>query len=467
MSNDYEEVKHISVEGSRGRVVVNYIALSCPLVADIEKILLKQSFSSVYGSIVAQYGKTFGDTNNFCIPLLSVPSTQSIPIVHDCYGSSCMKLSRTLVAVPAYSTLMIKANLLKPILSSEDAVVVDGNDTPGEFWPSDYTSSSDFQMHNWSGPMTYNNAFTVFVSWIPLLYLRAAPTPLITTLTSLVPQIDDRLEGNVMLEVFSVFIGRENNVDLNVSGTIKIRSEYGFDVIFNRAESNPDKLSNGRKKLDITFPSGLIKAKTVFTFFTMLVELKDADRGFLIEEGSITFNMIRPSTDAKLFDRPIRTVITGENGYCAVHYAVYKSAERVNTKITLLYKGKRAVERVQVHGKVVAWADTVDNRTDYDHRIIFDKPFGTTYDPYKIEASKKRKRPSLAQVELSESSLVVPLDLIFKIGVNLFASSISDRGTRLSKPERLVGNFQLQVDKVEEVISGKDFDLHISYSRKI
>lgn len=66
-----------------------------------------------------------------------------------------------------------------------------------------------------------------------------------------------------LLEVFSVFIGRENDGDLSVSGMTKVKISSGTYVIFDRDEKNPDRLVDARKLLSTTGGSEFLRIQKI------------------------------------------------------------------------------------------------------------------------------------------------------------------------------------------------------------
>lgn len=470
-SNDYEEIKHLEVKGSCGHVTVNYVALSCAVVADISVLLLERLGSNfvrgqvdsdtgsipVFGSIVVHYGKTFGRTEHLSITLLNTSSNQSTPIIFDS-EKAYMELTRNLVAVPIYSSLIVKT-----IFTETNSNQTFINES-AEVWPAsaERAWSKLGYANRRCCAIDYERHARICLKWLEPFRLQPSAHKLRDSVHD--------CQGDILLEVFSVSIGRENDNDLSVAGTNTIDLVDDDIVIFKRDKNDPERLLDGRKLLSIVNPYKPIEFMSECINVNMRIELTDVNRGLLTVDGDAYFYTIYLLEEyvQQEFDRLLCSAVEGEGGYCAIHYAVFKSAIRMKVNVYLLCKG---VDVPEYHGRIVAWSDMFDYTREYDRkyyrRILFDKPDDDKDSLWNV-ASKKMKTDQIfsdkpkTKVKLSSSYVVVPVNCALHIDLDLSVSS-HRRGDPASA-QRLQDTLKFKVGGKSSIKIGEDFDLLIKVS---
>ncbi|XP_021757689.1 uncharacterized protein LOC110722707 [Chenopodium quinoa] len=260
--NDYEQGKCSVVEGDCGHVRVNYIALACALVAEVhvglwdfpkQTATQEDSKNSILasGTIVAHHAKTYARTTwDTWSTLLKVPSNQSIPVVFDANDEPIINLTRKLLAVPAYASLIIEANTIEEVTNKQFFVgTAEFRAAQGRTHSSAYYNCDELQLRF----ISYENVF-LSVRWrepFDLQY-QYSPKEYLTPQPCFLSQVCE--PGDCLLEVFSVFLGRKNDEDLSISGTITVSYGTRSLTIFERDDNNPDRLVNGSKLLSISSP---------------------------------------------------------------------------------------------------------------------------------------------------------------------------------------------------------------------
>ncbi|GJW44610.1 anticodon-binding aminoacyl-tRNA synthetase, class 1a [Tanacetum coccineum] len=144
---------HITIRGKDGSLAMFYLALKNAVDADLKVEFLAPSMETkVYGSVVAYFGKNFEYSDSDDLYYLTLFKKKRSAFV----GPGSLHLMRSALAVPANSSLIIKANLFdntseNEILSGtcEITVGLDGKPTVGSIVSKDYSLSV---LVNWKLP---------------------------------------------------------------------------------------------------------------------------------------------------------------------------------------------------------------------------------------------------------------------------------------------------------------------------
>ncbi|GJX99879.1 anticodon-binding aminoacyl-tRNA synthetase, class 1a [Tanacetum coccineum] len=144
---------HITIRGKDGSLAMFYLALKNAVDADLKvEFLVPSMETKVYGSVVAYFGKNFEYSDYDDLYYLILFKKKRSAFV----GPGCLHLMRSALAVPANSSLLIKANLFdntseNEILSGtcEITVGLDGKPTVGSIVSKDYFLSV---LVNWKLP---------------------------------------------------------------------------------------------------------------------------------------------------------------------------------------------------------------------------------------------------------------------------------------------------------------------------
>ncbi|GKA89177.1 anticodon-binding aminoacyl-tRNA synthetase, class 1a [Tanacetum coccineum] len=144
---------HITIRGKDGSLAMFYLALKNAVDADLKvEFLVPSMETKVYGSVVAYFGKNFEYSDSDDLYYLILFKKKRSAFV----GPGSLHLMRSALAVPANSSLIIKANLFdntseNEILSGtcEITVGLDGKPTVGSIVSKDYSLSV---LVNWKLP---------------------------------------------------------------------------------------------------------------------------------------------------------------------------------------------------------------------------------------------------------------------------------------------------------------------------
>ncbi|KNA06533.1 hypothetical protein SOVF_180140 [Spinacia oleracea] len=478
-SNDYEQLKCPQVKGDRGHVKVNYIALACAVGAEItiklhkdveETVRQEASDKSIYvsGSIVARYGRTYECTASETErTILNIPSNQPILVSFVSGERAPLHLTRSLVAVPAYTSLTIVADIREkstndPILNCTVEFLAFQWRTYSSAWPEFCIKDEQNRIgRKWEHlDVMFNEAFdfqnSYRKSWLAMMSMK-----------SLATNPEDAKYGRCLLEVFSFSICRKNDEELNVSGTINVEHNHLSLNIFNRDGQNPVRLSKGRKLLPFTISEFI---RSDFNFH-IRVKLEDADGRLLIKDGAVHFDT-EMIADREMrnceYNRLLCAVVQGEQhrGDCVVHYANFRNAVGIQVKSVLICKGS-VVDILRVYGRVVAWSGIFDYTSDYDkkyyRKVLFDNPEDSDDSLWNVVPRKTEEEESpsdghnkMREVDLFTSNVVMPLGFPLLINVDLHAASHFVRGPTEHLEDTL--KFQLH-DESPLRIEHEDFEI--------
>ncbi|KAL2942139.1 Flagellar motor switch protein FliN [Bienertia sinuspersici] len=483
---NYDQDRSYECRGELGYVKVNYIAMLFGVVAELSlrlnlvypgvaeklkepsRIEASDKDFPIYGTIVARYGKTYGhttcDSSVRCFTLLKIPENGSVPLcfIKNNTESACLSLTRELVAVPAYSSLTVEVDLKESYTNKEflhgKLISRASRWSPrlnvGVRCPANVWAENACLCLRWLDPsVDFGSPYSLFIE---------------DKLASMSLDRRENLAGwsdrVIMLEVYSVLIGRENRADLSVFGdVIVVHSNSSHHLfIFKRDDKNAEKLVNGAELLSITIPEFMM-ADDYFSLFT---QLKDANNHFAIPYGGVHFNTMKYESDDYKFDKLLCSVIEGEGGFVAVHYTVFSTAVGVEVKCAVICK---SFDVANVYGEIRAWNDMFDYSSfkddlKYYSKTLFEKSEKDNVDFFRKVALKKEEESltdggKTNHVEFSTSYVAMPIGgYTLFLDVDLYASSHLGR-----REDRLKDTLKFKLgDSSPMIITGEDFDILIN-----
>ncbi|VFQ91145.1 unnamed protein product [Cuscuta campestris] len=130
------------------------------------------------------------------------------------------------------------------------------------------------------------------------------------------------------LQIFSVFIGREKLKALQIYGSIKVLSPPCSYYIFNKEASGAFGLGEGCKTIPVLHGPGVRDdCRTVKTEF----DLKDLSSPLHIR-GRVKLHWSLFINSPTWNDKLLCSVVQGEHGFAAVHYALFSEAVQANVQ---------------------------------------------------------------------------------------------------------------------------------------
>ncbi|KAL3615756.1 hypothetical protein CASFOL_040050 [Castilleja foliolosa] len=387
---DLENIKLEYVHGELGSLAVRYIAMPLAVYGHVEveflyKLLDGENRSlNVKGKIVARYGNnswTLFDKQNDN-EFEQLENKQKMGKV----GEARMRLSRCLVGVPVYSSLILDLDLsefgtgrkfLKETIEfrvqnevSQDQFLVDddilirvlvgwkSSSPQGRQELSDDDESSGDEMLSDDEQMDEEASCDLVASPSN----RSLPW-------SLYPITACTLS---FVEIFYVFIGRENYKPLQVYGSIKVAYDVCTFYVFKR-EAKEDAFGlSGHSK---TLP--LLDGSRVFNegnSLEMKIDLKDVESQLHIKGYVCWDTRSLDSNFSPWLDKQLCSVIQGEHGgFAAIHYTIFSDeAEYADVKLLCIPKnGGHFCPKI--YGSLVAQYNNYDYTSRYNrdyYRIV-------------------------------------------------------------------------------------------------
>ncbi|VFQ59428.1 unnamed protein product [Cuscuta campestris] len=232
----------------------------------------------------------------------------------------------------------------------------------------------------------------------------------------LCPHLDIPLPSSA-LQIFSVFIGREKLKALQIYGSIKVLSPPCSYYIFNKEASGAFGLEEGYKTIPVLHGPGVRDdCRTV----KMKFDLKDRSsplyiRGRLKLHWSLFTNS--PTWNEKL----LCSVVQGEHGFAAVHYALFSEAVQANVQVFCKSKNENVDFSPKVFGSLVAHYSIYDYTSRYNKDffriVLFERD---QRDPAQVVGTE-------GVISLARPSLVVPMGSTLIVAANLFGG-VSNQG---------------------------------------
>ncbi|XP_021734206.1 uncharacterized protein LOC110700950 [Chenopodium quinoa] len=272
---------------------------------------------------------------------------------------SPITLSRSVVAVPAYSSLTIQVELWN---RATKVLIVQGS------YKAETCNEWD---HRIITGLNSVNA-DVIVDWEePFLLSR-----LVAKKDEVQWGIHFHFWTPHAVEVFSIFIGRQNDEQLSLYGMVTFDGSRGQKCLFKRDKNDPYVLPPGSNLLPLKGPDDtLIPADT----FWMSVELEDVD-GRVSIKGFVPLSVQLDKHKKAWFNRLLCGVVKGrhDRSFAAIHYTVLSHALKATLKVHFFFKGKPSSDDFcKIHGSLVALYDKYGCKTPYEklyyRNVLFER----------------------------------------------------------------------------------------------
>ncbi|KAL2929584.1 E3 ubiquitin-protein ligase CBLL2 [Bienertia sinuspersici] len=469
----FEQIETITVCGSSFSAHVKYMAVTFGVFASVKFELFRQKWEEerveVYGTIYAEYSLLSEKVriNLFKIDKESDDSEWVTP------ESPIISLARSVVAVPGYSYLKIYFNLVN---RADDHPIVQDNCV--------------FETSNYAGyweiiPCKNDFSFKVSVDWRhPFMLNDDQISPFWSSSSHWLERetFSHRLPNSsahaqTVLEVFSMFIGRPNNEQLQLYGMINVSDCRGTYNIFKRDKFDPYVLPCGSNWLPL---EGLNHVFILGDYFSLSVDLDDIENKVSIK-GSVPACYRMMQLEERWLDRLFCSIVKGINygSFAAVHHSVFLYAFKARLKVHVLLKGEQSSSGCsRIYGSIICYYGDYGCQTDYarlyHNSVLFQRSEENPYEesfknveveqllknPYEKpfqnvegELSEEDTYEKKVEVELSRSVVAVPNDSVLQIEVDL-TCCIPTRFCR-----HLKKMLDIQIGKEREVIQGDQVEV--------
>lgn len=421
----FEETKSLTLRGSLGVVRVNYIVLPCACIAGAEIALTKEGEQSldyegpdppdiatigspdahVSGSVIACYGKTSGhfggDSHVKQHPSFILYKKSEDECGPVAYGVP-IKLCRSFVCMPAYSSLSLTLNLtFKEFGGTEKIVVKESTEFK--------TCGGTYQQKYFCvGKFSVEVILQFFTSDDPLylekIHKRPKSPP--STFRSVPPEVS--LWGRDRIEVLSVFVGHDSKKMDDLCGIIAVQFFKSSYYIFRRDEKHPDNLSRHGKALSL---EGLTTERS--DWFCLCLRLKDMSD--LVDiHNYLHIYYYHYDLKRQWFNRPLCSVVFGKHGFAVVHYIIFENAAKATVKISVVAKVSDSLPIV--YGALVAQYSNFEYPTSYQKNywrsVLFEEP----------QEKDARHLTEDGEIPLSKNVVSVHMGSSLVIDVDLHAS---------------------------------------------
>ncbi|WOG85831.1 hypothetical protein DCAR_0105024 [Daucus carota subsp. sativus] len=403
-SGDFENLYTLQFQGDAGAFVeVQCLAFTFGVYAEVEIVLLRDSVEDegeedgkgveVFGLICAKCDPLILPKNCYTNNLFNVIQEEREWVA---LGTE-IGLSKSLLPVPAYSPLEISLDL-----RGNDGIIVNG--------------TASFEASNYSGKK-YIRGLNGFYVWVHVDWCEPS---LLTRLSCNEDRIDGfcsvphwpSLYASQLLEVFSLFISRPNEEEVNLYGSVNILDSRGWCSIFSCSKKEAYCLSRGSNFLPVRGPT---RAITPGYFFSMEIDLRDVD-GHVNIQGYVASSPLIGERQRPWFDRRLRSVVksVNEKSFAAVNYTLFSFAVLAIIEVRLVFH-RGSFAHVKIYGDITASLGKLLYSTTYDveffQRVLF-----------------TRKKENFLEVEdnlkLSTNHVAVPMDssLLTKVNLSLQTS---------------------------------------------
>ncbi|KAL2925204.1 Phosphatidylinositol 4-kinase PIK1alpha [Bienertia sinuspersici] len=470
---EFERIETITLCGSGYSAFIKYMALTFGVSAGVKVELFRQKWEEeqveVYGTIYAEYSLWIL-SEKIRVNLFDKDSDDCERVTPE---SPIITLARSVVALPAYSSMKLYFNLVNradnhPIV--QDSCVFETYNYGGfweiipsknEFnakvtvdWREPFLLDDDQNTSFWSSTSHWSERET-FSRWLPNSFTRA----------------------HTVLEVFSMFIGHQNNEQLQLYGMINVSDSRGMFNIFKRDKGDPYVLPCGSNWLPL---EGLNHVFILDDYFLMSVDLDDIENKMSIK-GSITSCYCMNQLEDPWLDRLFCSIVKGRNygSFAAVHYSVFLYAFKARLKVHVLFKGEQSSSGCsRIYGSIICYYGDYGCQTDYarlyHNSVLFQRSEENPYEesfknveveqllknPYEKpfqnvegELSEEDTYEKKVEVELSRSVVAVPNDSVLQIEVDLTCCVPTRFRRHLKKM------LDIQIGEEREVIQGDQVEI--------
>ncbi|KAL2930504.1 60 kDa jasmonate-induced protein [Bienertia sinuspersici] len=250
------------------------------------------------------------------------------------------------------------------------------------------------------------------------------------------------------VEVFSLFIGHQNDKDLSLYGMINFRGSNIVNI-FERDKNDPYILPRGWNFLPLQIHSNCLVPGD---FSQVSVDLEDVE-GLVSIKGLVIIDVMDHGEDGGWYNRLFCSVVkgVGNRSFAALHYTVYCHAQRAKLKVQFYSESEHFTDTcIRIHGSLVLRYGEFGIKTQYEkmyHRCVLFR---------RHKENPLEKFGNNLDLELSRSLVVVPCNSSILIVANLSCCSSTGFTAYLS------GAKEFHVGTENATIDGDEFSLNIA-----
>lgn len=450
IEDSYDKLMRAVIQGEHGFAYLYYSTFRFATTATVEVSITEKSESSscaadVYGSIVASYS----NSRQYCNSDDELKYLETILFdkradepIRMTVGTP-VKLLRSVVAMPAYSFIIIKADLFDSqgqfASGLVELPVLDG----GYYIKSIPSKDGSIQVR-----VKFRDAYSKIDEETKLKgcttiavpentqdretktvvpsenfeVLPDLPGHQLTSLTFYSPRSARHTQttsglkiwGIYLVEVFSVYIGGINREVSALCGTIEV--DYGSVplYIYNKDCNDPEVLAYDGIAC-IETHTGISNCE-----FSVDLDLKDPIQNLEVSRGYFSWNAgtLHSFSSISWYNKRVCTVVRGQDGYAALHYMIFDRAVRAIVEVALFFD-KFASAATNLYGLLVGRYGGQEYLTDYEKKyyqsILFNRP-----------QNKAVPLITGSRVPLSKSVVAVPINSSLVVEADLRAISIGN-----------------------------------------
>ncbi|XP_074312862.1 uncharacterized protein LOC141648243 [Silene latifolia] len=449
----YDRLQKGVVKGAHGSAVVYYVVFRFAIYGYVQVTVSKNDNNDdkncntvdIYGSVVARYenGRMYcsdeedNDLKQLETRLFYHPSCVPLRVL----AGTHIRMSRTVVAVPAYSTLVIEVNLwdlngkiasdelkFPAYLQSEDPVYIETQYARVEvqiLWRNAYLDPNMVQRR----PKVFHDQH-LLASLVPRTLPMTKP-----------------YWGNLKAEVFTVFVGGINEKISALCGTISV-DDGSLDrySIYKTDESCKELLRDHSSLVCIEFNYRAIQNCE----FYVILNLTDPVGKLEVSRGYACFHLGYHGQN--MYERRLCSIVPGKDGYAAVHFEVFAYAFEAFLEVKLFAANGDLNIPISLYGTLLACYSGHNYSTSYEKLYyksrLIDRP---------LDSAVKSKTGS--EIAMLKSIVVVPARSTLIIEANLNAFGINN------VVELIHGKAEFEInmhDTISKIIRGQDYGIDIS-----
>ncbi|XP_056689544.1 uncharacterized protein [Spinacia oleracea] len=405
VDDHYDKLQTVILNSLHGRATVYYATVLYGVMAHIELEFHNDEDyggdppSDVHLIVTARYGNSKlypTDSNYFQMVLLKKPLDDLVQTT-DATGTSKL-LCQHCVVVPAYSSLIVEANLFSPSGKSLCGCVEFSAVYAGQF------------IHKMR---VLNGHVRVQLTWNSMNIHCRLPKDT-SVWGSVVPAVP-KPSGvfYAMVEVFSILIRGINYDVQSVSGTVWIDDGFGDPFyMFQKDKGSCESVLQDDKTLFLLGPERIAPDSD----FSLRIDIKDPKWGLELSIGGLQWNYITLGRYT-WYDKRLCSVIKGKDGCAVVHHTIFYDAVEATVEAKFYFNGGADVDAF-VYGSLVVRYGTYEYLTSYENK----------YFKTRLYHMKKKDSSWVAKgdnIPLSRSIVAVPRNSSLIVEVDLMATSAS------------------------------------------
>lgn len=174
-----------------------------------------------------------------------------------------------------------------------------------------------------------------------------------------------------LVEIFSIFIGRENFKPLQVYGSVEVSSSRST-FYFNKEAPDAFGLMEGNKIIPVLDESFIYDD---CESLEMKVDLKDIGSCFRIR-GYVDWDSRTFEFGTKWLNKQLCSIVEGEHGFAAIHYSIFPEAVQASVGVLCASMNNvsgHADVSPKVYGSIVAQYHNFDYTSQYNkdyYRVV-------------------------------------------------------------------------------------------------